>query len=168
MGSHVLQPSARRLLALLAILMAAMISACGLGSDRERAVGQSNEAIESVDRAGQRIAEAIATLSQRDAAARDLSTVRSAAEAYLTEVEGLNSAIRALGETSPTLQTHVNSEFRPKAESAAADCQRAIELLGATATDDDVRSAITLLGRCIDSYASAVRGVSEAYALLSE
>lgn len=155
-------------MAMLFLLVAAMMSACGLGSDRERAVSQSNEAIESVDRAGQRIAEAIATLSQQDAAARDLSSVRQAAEAYLTELEKLNSAIRALGDTSPTLQTHVTSDFRPKAEAAAADCQRAVDVLGGAADDEAVRSAITLLGRCIDSYASAVRGVSEAYAGLSE
>lgn len=148
--------------------MAAMLSACGFGSDRERAVAQSNEAIELVDRAGQRIAEAIATLSQQNAAARDLSAVREAAEAYLKETEGLNSAIRTLGATSPTLQTHETSEFRPKAEAAAMDCQRAIELLTPQSNDESIRSAITLLGRCIDGYASAVRGFSEAYTGISD
>ena len=148
--------------------MAAMLSACGLGSDRERAVAQSNAAIESVDRAGQRIAEAIATLSQQSADARDLSSVRQAAEAYLNEVEGLNSAIRALGETSPALQAYVTESFRPKAEDAAGNCQRAVDLLNTPSDDDAIRNAITLLGRCIDSYAEAVQGVSETYAGLSD
>lgn len=126
-------------------------------------------AIEDVDRAGQRIAEAIATLSRTSAGSRDLSGIRDSAEVYLREVERLNGALRGLGDTSPTLHAYMQDSFRPAAEAAAADCQRAIDTLRADADDDEsIRSAITLMGRCIDSYANAVSGVSAQYATLSE
>lgn len=156
-------------MALLTILLAGLLSACGLSSERERSVARANEAIEDVDRAGQRIAEAIATLSKTSAGSRDLSGVRDSAEAYLREVERLNGALRGLGETSPKLQAYMQDAFRPAAENAAADCQRAIDTLRADADDDEsIRAAITLIGRCIDSYASAVSGVSAQYSALSE
>lgn len=154
---------------MLSILLVGLLSACGLSSDRERAVAKANEAIEDVDRAGSRIAEAIATLSASAAGSRDLSPVRDAGEAYLSAVETLNGALRTMGNTSTILQRHIQDTFLPAAESAANDCQRALEQLRGDAVDDEgLRSSITLLGRCIDRYAAAVAGVSAEYSSLSE
>jgi len=156
-------------MALITILIAGLISACGLSSDREKAVANANTAIEDVDRSGSRIADAIATLSASSAGTRDLSPVREAGESYLSSVEELNGALRALGATSSTLQAHIQDTFLPAAEAAANDCQRALEQLREDSVDDEsLRSAITLLGRCIDRYAGAVAGVSTEYSKTSE
>lgn len=156
-------------MAILAILIAGLMSACGLSSDREKAVANANTAIEDVDRSGSRIADAIATLSASSAGSRDVSPVRQAGEAYLSSVEELNGSLRALGATSSTLQRHIQDTFLPAAEAAANDCQRALEKLRGDAVDDErLRSSITLLGRCIDRYAAAVAGVSAEYSSLSE
>lgn len=152
-----------------ALLVAGVMSSCGLGSDRERAVGNANVAIADVDAAGARIASEISALSEAQPGQRDLSLVREAGNEYLAAVEVLNGAIREMGATSATLQTHVQSTFLPAAETAANDCQRALEQLRGDSVDDEtLRSAITHLGRCIDRYANAVGEVSKAYSNLSE
>lgn len=169
MGSNVLQPSASRWIAIITLLIAGLISACGLSSDREKAVANANTAIEDVDRSGSRIADAIATLSASSTGPRDLSPVRDAGESYLSSVEDLNGALRALGATSPKLQGHIQDTFLSAAEAAANDCQRALELLRGDDVDDErLRSSITLLGRCIDRYAAAVADVSKEYSSVSE
>lgn len=145
------------------------MSACGVSSDRDRAVATANAAIIDVDRAGSDIAEAIATLSDDDSESRDLTDVREAGEAYLAATETLNGAIREMGQTNSQLQRYVQEHFLGTAERAVSDCQRAVELLNdRNISDQDLRSAITLLGRCIDRYAGAVDGVSKEYAKISD
>lgn len=156
-------------MAIISLLIAGLLSSCGLSSDRERAVAHANTAIEDVDRAGSRIADAIATLSQASQGERDIVPIRDAGEAYLSAVETLNGALRAMGATSAQLQQYIQSDFLPAAETAANDCQRALEQLRGDHVDDEsLRGAITLLGRCIDRYATAVAGVSGEYSSLSE
>lgn len=169
MGSQVLKASARRWTAVLALLLTGVLSACGVSSDRDRAVASANAAIIDVDRAGSDIAEAIAALSVEDGKKRDLADVREAGETYLAATESLNGAIRKMGETNGQLQSYVQDNFLSASERAVSDCQRALELLRDDAiSDQDLRSAITLLGRCIDRYASAVDGVSKEYAKISD
>jgi|SRR5690625_73172 len=168
MGSQVLKANARRWTAVLALLLAGVLSACGVSSDRDRAVASANAAIIDVDRAGSDIAEAIAALSADEEKGRDLNAVREAGDAYLVATEKLNGAIRKMGETNAQLQAYIQENFLGAAETAASDCQRALELLrDRQISDQDLRSAITLLGRCIDRYASAVEGVSQEYAKIS-
>lgn len=169
MGSQVLKASARRWTAVLALLLTGVLSACGVSSDRDRAVASANAAIIDVDRAGSDIAEAIAALSSQEGQGRDLSDVQEAGDAYLVATEKLNGAIRKMGDTNTQLQSYIHEHFLSAAEHAASDCQRALELLrNREISDPDLRSAITLLGRCIDRYANAVDGVSKEYAKISD
>lgn len=169
MGPQVLKASTRRWTAVLALLLTGVLSACGVSSDRDRTVAAANAAIIDVDRAGADIAEAIADLAVADGGRRDLADVRKAGETYLAATERLNGAIRKMGATNVQLQTYVQEGFLVASERAVSDCQRALELMRNDAiADQDLRSAITLLGRCIDRYASAVDGVSKEYAKISD
>lgn len=168
MGPQVLKASARRWTAVFALVFAGVLSACGITSDRDRAVATANTAIVDVDRAGSEIADAIAALSADSDQSRDLTQVREAGENYLAATETLNGAIREMGEANPRLLPYVQEHFLGAAENAVSDCQRALELLRNDAiTDQELRGAITRLGRCIDRYASAIEGVSNEYAKIS-
>lgn len=168
MGPQVLKASARRWTAVFALVFTGVLSACGITSDRDRAVSTANSAIVDVDRTGSEIADAIAALSADSGQERDLMQVREAGENYLAATETLNGAIREMGDANPRLRPYVQEIFLGAAESAVSDCQRALELLRNDAiSDQELRGAITRLGRCIDRYANAIEGVSNEYAKIS-
>lgn len=151
------------------VLTTWLLSACGLNSNKDRAVADANAAIIEVDHAGATIAEAIAKLADQDDGTRDLGALRDAGAAYLTATEHLNGAIRSMSSIHQSLQTYIENDFLVEAESAISDCQTALATLNGHDIDDpSLRNAITRLGRCIDRYARSVDGVSKAYSEISD
>lgn len=168
MVTDALHARAQRLVAIMMIFLAAMMAACGL-SERERTVAQTNSALEDVDRSHQAITEAIAALSAQPAGERECSELLNSAQEYREHVATLDGAIRELGSTSEQLDAFVNETYLVKREEAESDCQQAVDLLeGEQPTDDEIRQAITLLGRCVTDYAEAFNEVVREYSQLSE
>lgn len=168
MVTDALHARAQRLVAVMMIFLAAMMAACGL-SEREKAVASTNSALEDVDSSHQAITEAIAALSSQSEGGRDCSALLAATEAYRENVATLDEAIRALGATSEQLNGYVTETYLPAREAAASDCQQAVDLLSSEQpSDDDIRQAITLVGRCVSNYADAFNAVVRQYSELSE
>jgi hypothetical protein len=145
------------------IAFLALLAGCGL-SERERAVSRVNAHIRAVEAAGQRVADAIGELPDRDLATGDFEALRGALRAYLDDMDGLNGSMRELGEHLPELDEHVQTTFRPAAEAAASSCQLALDAFDdEPATQEDYQRAITRVGQCLERYATAVSNVKAAH-----
>ena len=167
MSTHALQSHAQKLVAVMMIFVAALLSSCGL-SDKEKSVARTNVAIEDVAEAGRQVANSIAALSGQTPDERDIRPVRDATRLYMERMETLNASIRQLAEVFTGLADYVETTFLENAERAAVDCQDALNLISGDSPDDEqIRSAITRIGRCIDVYADEVTRVSARYAEVS-
>lgn len=145
------------------IAFLAFLAGCGL-SERERAVSHVNAQIRQVEAASQRVADVIAELPARELASGDFASLRTALGDYLAGMDGLNGAMRELGEHVEELEGHISGTFRPSAEAAAASCQNALDALADEgATQEDFQRAITRVGQCLERYATAVSNVKAAH-----
>jgi uncharacterized protein YukE len=145
------------------VAFVALLTACGL-SDRERAVADVNENIRAVEASGQRVAEVIAQLPDRELSKGDFEELRESLTEYLAGMDQLNAAMRSLGEQLEELRDHVEVRFRPSGEAAAHSCQAAIDAFQAEdATQEDYQRAITRIGQCLERYATAVSNVKAAH-----
>lgn len=145
------------------IAFLAFLAGCGL-SERERAVSRVNSHIREVEAAGQRVADVIGELPDRELAAGDFEPLRSVLGEYMTGMDGLNEAMRELAEHVEELSEHVETTFRPSAEAAASSCQHALDAFAADgSTQEDYQRAITRIGQCLERYATAVSNVKAAH-----
>lgn len=149
------------------LVFAACLAGCGLG-ERERAVTETNEAIQVVQQAIVEVAELINELPDRSLERADLEPLRESLVRYQGHAEALNASVRTLGTHFDALQTYLRDTFRPAAEDAATRCQQALDVLNNEAsTDDDYTRALTSIGLCLDRYATAVSNVSAEYSRLA-
>lgn len=152
-----------RLLYSLFFVALAVLAGCGL-SDRERAVVQTNQAIEAVQSSIHEIADLINGLADDEITTERMQPLHGAIARYMERMDTVGEALRALGTHIPDLEPYLVSTFRPAAESAATACQSALTTLAdAGATDEDYTRALTQVGLCLDRYATAVTNVSAEY-----
>lgn len=145
------------------IAFLAFLAGCGL-TERERAVSRVNAQIRAVEASSQDVADVIAALPDRELNVADFAELRQALQDYLDGMDGLNQAMRELGEQVGELQEHVTGTFRPSAEAAAASCQNALDAFAdPAATQEDFQRAITRVGQCLERYATAVSNVKAAH-----
>lgn len=145
------------------IAFLAFLAGCGL-SERERAVSRVNTQIRLVEEASQRVADVISELPDRELSANDFEALRTALGDYMSGMDGLNGAMRDLGENLEELAEHVENNFRPSAEAAASSCQNALDAFAdEAATQEDFQRAITRVGQCLERYATAVSNVKAAH-----
>mgnify|MGYP002619637743 CR=1 FL=1 len=152
-----------RLLTTLLLLLTGLTAACGL-SERERTVSEANQAIDAVFHASRDVAHRVGDI-QDDAASPDaFRPLILAVERYLGRVEALNAALRAVSETIPELQGHLEGEFLPAAEQAIGACEDAMRTLNQErAATDDYQRAVARVGLCMERYAAAVTRMAQAY-----
>jgi hypothetical protein len=155
-----------RLLLSVVFFALAWVSACGL-SPRERAVSEANQAIRSVEEAGQVVAEAINRLPETGIERDAFDELNAALRTYMERAEVLNASLRGMVEFFPSLRAHLDTTYRPAAETALQACQEALDTFRAdVAHEEDYRRAITRIGLCLGRFATAVTNVSAEYSRL--
>lgn len=155
----------RLYLSLFIAFVAFLASGCSLSfNEGERAVSRLNEHIRIVDAASQRVADVIAELPEGDLAAEDFEPLRAALDEYLLGMDGLNAAMRELGDQVEDLSEHIANSFRPSSEAAASSCQQALDALSTEeSSEEDIQRAITRIAQCLERYATAVSNVKAAH-----
>lgn len=152
----------RSVLNIVLLLLVTLATGCGL-SEREKSVARANSAIERVEAAAGRVADAIAGIAEAPEQ-RDLVPLTSAIRGYQEAMDSTNVAMRELAASVTGLRDFVDETFRTEAENAATACQEALDALGSDAPDDAaIRRSITRVGLCIDRYSAAVTNVSTEY-----
>jgi len=154
----------RLLYSLFIVAFAALVGVgCGL-SERERAVSETNDAIEAVEAAGEDVATRINQLPDGEVDPSALEPLVGALQTYMERMDALNAAIRGLGTYYESLAPFLDATFRPAAETAASACQEALDALGDDESgQEEVRRALTRIGLCLERYATAVTRVSAEY-----
>lgn len=147
--------------------LVAIMTGCGL-SAREQAVADANNAIDTVFVASEQLAEQLSSLPNEGLTPQSFSGVEQALRHYLNMVDQVNERLRVVGEYFDVLKPYLIETFRPSAESAVQQCQYAMDAFSSEdSTGEELRTAITQVGLCLERYAAAVTNVSAEYGRLS-
>lgn len=155
-----------RLLYSIFFVVFAWIAGCGL-SDRERAVATANEAIRSVEEAGEMVADKINSLPEQPLEPQHFGELTSSLSDYMERVDSLKAAMRSLIEFVPALQPYHSDTFLPAVSAAESACQDALDAMSSAASDQTAyQRALTRVGLCLERVATAVTNFAGEYSSL--
>jgi hypothetical protein len=155
-----------RLLYSLFFVVFAWIAGCGL-SDRERAVATANEAIRSVEEAGESVADKINGLPEQPLEPGHFGELTTSLSSYMSRVDTLKAAMRTLVDFVPALQGYHTDTFLPAVSAAESACQDALDAMSSAASDQSAyQRALTRVGLCLERVATAVTNFAGEYGTL--